>query len=252
MNEDAAKSEDVKDDLLSKAAAEAVGEEIDEIQAEEAQEETEVVETAEQTEQKERSKLGRTVAALHRRLDEADQKGIEQSQRIERLLELIEERNAPEESDPDEPVTRAELDRFIEKREAKRKEQEDNLSRKYHEGYSLKWAELSSGLSEDEYKAVVSEAEKMKYDPSDNPAVDAQLNFKEAQLRYLKKQLAPAKKNPLEGNTPSDGIGVVTAQKTAAKDISLPKLDGAAKSYLDYISQEDGAEAAAKIHRSLK
>jgi hypothetical protein len=254
-----AATDDVKDDLLSKAAAEAVADQDEKKEiTEEIKEVEEKIEKLEEDseglpkDQKERSQLGRTLAALHRRLDDFDQRDAERDDQIQRLIDAMEKRKEPEDDfDDDAPLTRAELKAALKAEREAEKAQEQKLTKEYHKGYSLKWAELSKGLSAEEYNAILAEAEEMKYDPSDNAAFDAALNFKEAQLRHLKKQLASKKSNPLDKNTPKDGIGTVTTQKVPDREIALPKLDDPAQSYLNYISREDGADRAAALHKSL-
>jgi len=261
-----AASEDVKDDLLSQAAAAAVaGQETEEEKSEISDEIKEVEEKIEQLEakedsdglpvdQKERSRLGRTLAALHRRLDEFDQRDAERSDQLDRLIEQLQTREKPDEDDEDDdvPITKKQA-REIARKEAERldragKEAEQKLSKQYSKDYGMKWAELAKDLPDEDYAAIMKEAENMKYDPSDNGTFDAAMNFKECQIRYLKNQF---KTNPLDGNKPQKGIGTVTKQKVPDREIALPKLDAATQSYLDYVNREDGAEKATNLHKSL-
>ena len=249
---------DVKDDLLTKAAADAVNgqDQRQEIEEEIAEVEEKIEEAEKEdaeglpTDQKERSQLGRTLAALHRRLDEFDQRDADRGEQIDKLLEAIKAKNEPEfEDDDDVPLTRSQLKAIMKEEREAEIEQTQKLSKKYHQDYGLKWAELAKNLSDEEYNFLMAEAEEMKYDPSDNGAVDAAVNFKEAQVRYYKKQLG-TRTNPLDKNKPKN-IGTVKTQKVPDREIALPKLDEAAQSYLNYVSREDGAEAATNLHKTL-
>lgn len=254
-----AATEDVKDDLLSKAAANAVeGEEIVE-EIKEVEEKIEALDEKEDkdglpADQKERSQLGRTIAALHRRLDDFDQRDSDRGYQIDKLISAMQPKVEEAEEDDDMPLTRAEARRIAREEARLEKEAEiaqtENLSKKYHKDYALTWAAQAKGLTNEEYSAIIAEAEETKYDPSDNGVVDAKLMFKEVQLRLLKKQVG-VRVNPLENNQPKNGIGTVTTQKVPDRETVLPKLDAPAQSYLNYISQEDGAEKATKLHKSL-
>lgn len=166
-------------------------------------------------------------------------------------MQAVQTRQEPEDDfDEERPLTRKELKEALKAERETERSEEQKLSKKYHQDYALTWAEMAKGLSDDDYNSVMAEAEETKYDPSDSGAIDAKLMFKEVQLRVLKKQLV-GRKNPLENNKPKPGIGTVTTQKVPDRETVLPKLDAPAQSYLSYISREDGAEKATKIHKSL-
>ena len=258
-----AATDDVKDDLLSKAAADAVnGDEVKEEVKEEIKEEIKDVEEKIEeldvkedkeglpADQKERSQLGRTLAALHRRLDDFDTRDAERSDQIDRLVEALKTKSEPEDLDMDEPLTRSELERLLEQRDSQKMEADQKLTKKYHNEYATTWAGMAKDLSDEDYNAIIVEAENMKYDPTENGAVDATVNFKECQVRYFKKQLK-TRKNPLEDNKPTNGTGTITTQKVPDRETVLPKLDAPAQSYLNYVSREDGAERATNLHKSM-
>jgi hypothetical protein len=166
-------------------------------------------------------------------------------------VEALQGNQPTEELDEDVPITRSDLKSMLRAEREAEKTEETKLSKKYHSDYSTTWAELSKELSADDYESVIFEAEKMNYDPSKNASTDARLNFKECQLRILKKQVAGKKANPLDKNKPRDDLGTVTTQKVPDRETALPKLDGPAQSYLNYVSNEDGVEAANKLHKSM-
>jgi hypothetical protein len=106
-------------------------------------------------------------------------------------------------------------------------------------------------MDQKEYDAVIAEMQSMTYDPSNDPKRDAEINFYKAERAYLRKKIAPPRKNPLEGKKPEEKIGVATAQKTVVKEPATPKLDAAAQSYLDFVRSEDGEERASKLVKEL-
>ena len=250
-----AATDDVK--LLSQAAADAVGEkeEIKEEIQEEIKDVEEKIEDLEDkeglpAEQKERSQLGRTLAALHRRLDDFDTRDAERSDQIDRLVESLQTKAEPDDIDMDEPLTVAEFERRLDQRETQQKDADQKLTKKYHNEYATSWATMAKDLPDEDYNAIIAEAENMKYDPSENGSVDATVNFKECQVRHFKKQLK-ARRNPLEDNKPTNGTGTITTQKVPDRETALPKLDGPAQSYLNYVSREDGAEKATNLHKAM-
>jgi hypothetical protein len=243
---------------LDEAAADAVAEQTEEVVVEETEvEETAPVEeaTADEelpTDHKERSNLGRTLAAVHRRQDDTDN-------RIDRMLDLMEKQvtaNEPvfkdplDDLDPNEPMTAGELREILNKREAvfESKRVADNeiqqrANNAYDQSYLKSFETLSTGMGDDELSGIVEELKSFKYTPTTNPEADAKMNFLQAERAYLRKRLAKpvGKKIPLkEGDVP----GVVTNQVVRDKKDSLPKLDAAGESYLNFVRAEDGAEKA--------
>ena len=247
----------VTDDALSQAAAEAK-EEIQEEEQEETQDglqaETEVtVEKEEELDEEglpvdhaKRSDFGRKVSAMHRRQDEFEE-------RIEKLLGLLERSSTPNEPineiDPDEPLTYAELNSVLDKREQTLKQQRDNYDKKY----TSTVGKLSAEIDDNEYEAIIAEMQNITYVPSSNPSLDAEINYSKAERAYLRKQLAGTveRPNPLKGNSPRAALGSATNQKSVTKQVALPKLDAAGASYLAYVTREDGSEKATKLHQSL-
>ena len=241
-------------DELTQAAEEAVEAQEETTQeTEEKPEETveEVAETPEEVveepqeelpqDHKERSDLGRKLSAYHRRVDEIDNK----FDRIMGYLETQKQEESPEqELLPDEPVTRAEMERILSAREDKVKSREQS----YNDNYVRTISGLGSDLGQGEYDAVLAEMKDITYDPSNNAERDAEMNFLKAERIYLRKKMAaPAEKvNPLKGEKPKGKLGVTTTQTSVTKEATMPKLDAEAQSYLDYVRRTDGDEAANK------
>ena len=190
---------------------------------------------------KDRSDLGRKLSAYHRRVDEIDNK----FDRIMNYLETQKSKEDPEEElMPDEPVTRAEMERILAAREETKRSREQS----YNDNYVRTISGLGADLSQAEYDAVLAEMRDITYDPTDKPEMDAEMNFLKAERIYLRKKAAapPVRKNPLKGEKPKEKLGVVTAQTSVKKETSAPKLDADAQSYLDFVRRTDGEEAAAK------
>lgn len=254
------------DDALDKAAADAVAsqEEVVEEVVEETKVEAAPEPEAEQldeglpTDHKARTRLGKTVAAMHRRQDTSDE-------RIERMIDMMErqmESSKPKPEDPlenmdaNEPLTAGELREILTKREearetrdSEKRSAETRVQTAYDSEYLTSFQGLATDLPEDEYNGILEEMKTLSYNPTANGGMDAELNFYKAERAYLRKKVAqPLKKEvPLRGDKVP---GVVTNNKVTEKVGSLPKLDAAGESYLAFVRAEDGAEAAEKVHRA--
>jgi hypothetical protein len=241
---------------LDAAAAEAVETQEQTTQeTEEKQEETteQVAETTEKVveelaedelpkDHKERSELGRKVSAIHRRMDETDNK-------FDRILTYLESENSKTDDsstgrDPDEPMTRREAEEMADERDEKRKKRKDKYQVEYDQTIRTQGPELE----QDEFDAILAEMN-FTYDPTDDPIRDAEKNFNRAEVAYLRKKNAKPleKENPLKGAAPAGKLGVATSQKTVQKETMIPKLDAAAQSYIDSVREERGDEAADKL-----
>ena len=119
----------------------------------------------------------------------------------------------------------------------------------YQNTYDDTLVNLSAGYSDDEANAIFNELQTMRYDPTNDGTRDAELNFLKAERAYLRKQAAKPKKDvPLKKDPVS---GVITSQKTPEKKVADVKLSAAGKSYLDFVTREDGQEKAAGLKKSL-
>jgi len=249
------------DDSLNQAAAEAVetSESVEQVDVQNAEQETaesaEETETSDETngdglpvEQKSRSDLGRKVAAIHRRLDEQDNKWNELLDRFDVMLSRSSGKTE-QQVDYDEPLTRRDLENWQKEQETAKQKQE----KKYNDSYNNTMLKLGAEMTDDDWNGLVAELKNMPPARTNNPSHDAELNFFKAQASMLKKAVVkPAeRKNPLKGETPKNPTGVITNQKTVVKDSPMPKLDGAARSYLDFIAREDGDETAKKRANSV-
>ena len=238
---------------LDEAAAEAVKEqseetEVVEEQTQEEPDEASAEESAEDeglpTEHKERSDLGRKVSAMHRRMDEFDNK-------FDRLLSAFEtktvERDESQSVDPDEPLTYRDWERLS----AEQKAREQREQKKYDDKYRRTVQGLGTDLTDSEWQDVVSEMGKMPLNPSGNPEFDAERNFLKAERAILRKKLAKPveRKNPLKGEDKPPSV--TTSQKSVVKEAAEPKLSPDAQSYLRMVEREDGEERAANLKKAL-
>jgi len=197
------------------------------------------------TDNKARSDLGRKFSALHRRQDEYDLK-------LDKLLDVLTQ-NQPEPVDDfstDEPMTKAEAKQYFKQLQKEEKQAENQQQSKYQNKYDDTLVSLSAEYSNDEANAIFGELTALRYDPSGNAAQDAELNFLKAERAFLKKKVAkPVKKDvPLKGDDPT---GVITNQKTPAKDSPTIKVSAAGQSYLDFVAKKDGSEKAQSLRKSL-
>jgi hypothetical protein len=240
-------------DALTKAAEEAVADQEITQETEETEEETqEEVADEQQTSEElddeglpkdhgKRSDLGRKVTATHRRIDEL-------TTRMNQIAEYLEQTKASQEQDyledsePDEPITRRDLEKFYESQ----RKREMSAEKSYQENYVRTISGLGSDLSQDEYDGVLAEMKELTYDPSNDPGRDAEMNFLRAERVYLRKKMAqPAKpQNPLKGKKPASELGVATSQTGVKKEAKQPSLDADAQSYLDFVRRTDGDDRA--------
>lgn len=254
----------VTDDMLNAAAADAVvpesETETEEIVEElETTEETEVEQETEEVDDEglpadhgKRSDLGRKVSAMHRRQDDSDARLDRILQALETQTELATRQIEPDPLDvldPDAPMTKAEIDKYLEARERKAEQQISHYDKTYLNTFN----KLSVDLPKAEAEAIVEEMKVLSYNPSTDPAKDAEVNFLKAERSYLRKQLAKpkGKVSPITGKHEHSAIGTVTSQKVVTKETVLPKLDAAGMSYLAFVESEDGPDKAKELHKSL-
>ena len=120
----------------------------------------------------------------------------------------------------------------------------------YQNSYDDTLVNLSSEYSDEETNAIFNELKTMRYDPTNDAARDAEVNFLKAERAYLRKKAAvpreksvPLKKDPV--------TGVVTNQKTPSKQEPNIKLSAAGQSYLDFVARKVGSEKAQSLKKSL-
>ena len=250
----------VTDDILNRAAMDAVAEQteteteqvVEEVQTTKEPEPEELDDEGLPVDHAKRSDLGRKISAIHRRQDDSDVRLDRTLKALEAQTALATKRTEPDpidDLDPNEPMTKGELERWFEARERKVKEQSSSYDREYLNTFN----QLSTTLTKEEADAIVDEMKVLTYDPSNNPAKDAEINFYRAERAYLRKQLAKpkGKVSPITGDKTHAALGTVTNQKVVTKDVTLPKLDAHAASYLAFVEQEDGSDKAQLLHKSL-
>jgi len=182
-------------------------------------------EPAEPEDNGERSKLGRKVKFLEDMV-------TQQNETIRNLQPVVEQPTNEFEDDED-PVTRGDIEKIIERREAAQRQQIETYNQNYNHGL----IKLGLDLEESEHVATVKAVEKI-LNPSrtGNPEVDAELNFLKARSIVLEGKIKEnAKpKNPLNKNkeTTPENLGGGADTKTASKTHRMPKLDSAAQDFV--------------------
>lgn len=208
-------------------------------EGEQAQESEEGDLPSEPTDNAERSALGRKVAAQGETLARIEQTLAEmvgnQRQPVEEPIE-----DGLDDLDDDTPLTKREVERLLENRERKRKDADT----KYQNGYRNTLAHLGQGQDPELHAVIV---EKMMNDynikHSDNPVVDAQLNYANARadvfagLAAKKASPFPKKGEKEQGSQHLGGpSGNPQGQPRAKKKM---KLDPHAQAYLDSLRMSD-------------
>jgi hypothetical protein len=210
-------------------------------------------------EHRERTRLGRKVSKLEEMLA-----GLaEQNTRlIEALSKSTPQADAeqPQEDQPFEGfATQAELDAYLDRREAKKAETARKKEVKYQTDYLdaiNSWTDKAKEDGDPDvaevYKMLVDESENTQFNVrhSSDPKADFALNLARAQASYYKTKVGkPAeKKNPLKNEPAKAPLGVGGAGKTEPeKTKHTVKLDPAA---LEFIKATGMDEEKAKAHLS--
>ena len=202
----------------------------------------------EPTDNTERSRLGRRVAGVEGKIDElvsslsnflTAQQRIMESPPKDKNLEHLED------VDDDLPITKKELEGYLNQREqGRRKEATD-----YLKGYV---ASVYTHLKGETDKAVADEVlteldDSAKYPRRTNsPTADSYRNYLEATTAVLRRKTAKglAKENPLDKNSEKKGEGLKIsgeAKMPAAREPVLPELDSAAKDFLKWVGDKGGS-----------
>ena len=196
--------------------------------------------------QAERTRLGRKVADQERILQEQSKSLGEMKNSLEQVSSIIQTfaqmmSTAP----PQKPLTGEEtglpdyiptdgkgfvsfLDQVLTSREQGRMTQAQRDQQQYGQGYRATIQNLSSGLD----SALASEIRNLttgdnqphNLKHSNDPIADAKLNFANARLTVLEKQLAGTKReNPLKGGDPLNPLGAGPSQtvKTETKTVKM-------------------------------
>jgi hypothetical protein len=201
----------------------------------------------------ERSRLGRRLANMERQhqqeMQDLKMMLAQQNQAMTMLMQKMQPQPQAEPEDDYIPTTRAEFDRYLANRMQQHVQQQSEGQRqaqqRYEQGY-MNTLKAFSQVEEDDavYHEVISEVTR-KDSPfnikhSDNPMADARINYVEAKLAILNKQLKSAKvvsrENPIKGKSPVAplGSGSATNSRAPAKDAVLPKLSAEALGVASY------------------
>lgn len=210
--------------------------------------ETPVETPAEPGDNSTRSRLGRKVALMEETLQDF-------MSRVENKIDTIgvpktEVYNAPEEDDIVTTSTlRNQLNNFYE--EQKRREAE--VANSFRTGYTKSLLDLSKGMSDEEFNAVVEELDKSGNPKSANdPAVAAQINFLRARNSLLEKKVKTPV-NPIKGkdnNLPTE-VGGVSTNKS--NEFVMPNLDPETMEFIKKsgLSDEDVKDALSNSSPTL-
>lgn len=234
----AAKGEDVVEEVVEEEVVEEpIAEELDEVVEEVVEEPVK----PEPDDNRERSKLGRKVEALWERMDE-------QKTTFEKLSDVLTAMMEKEKSeDGDELITRSMAEKLAEEKAQKILSKQDDGQKRYEKGYYEQLVMLGTDYDADEFdeiKDVMMNEFNVKH--SDDPKYDAMRNFKDAEIRWLKKE----KKSLPKRAKPKGKIATTSAAKVAKKDNPLPKLDAAATNYINWVKRNRGDDAAKKLRES--
>jgi hypothetical protein len=202
----------------------------------------------------ERSRLGRRLANMERQhqqeMQDVKMMLSQQTQAMTVLMQRLQTPQAPPEPEDDYiPTTRAEFNRYLAQQMQQQVQQQTEGQRqaqqRYEQGY-MNTLRAFSQVEEDDavYHEVISEVTR-KDSPfnikhSDNPMADARINYVEAKLALISKQLKSvkvvAKENPIKGKTPTVplGSGSATNSRATVKDAVLPKLSADALGVASY------------------
>lgn len=201
----------------------------EEQKAQKAEEETQKLK--EEEEHKERSKLGRRVSAMEQEIEARATRLDAVVDRMEMFLSTQNSTNTTYETD--EPLTRKDVNKFLEERDTKL----SSAKMKYEKDYLQHISKL--GQQEDPEVHEEIEEEMMKnfnVMHSNDPVADAERNYLKATRAILKKA-SPTKENPLKGKPPKSPLGVGgDTHMEKEKETQLPPLDDEAK---DYISRRN-------------
>ena len=149
-----------------------------------------------------------------------------------------------------ETMTKAEAREYFKQLQAEESKKANQQQQQYQNSYDDALVNLSAEYSDAEANAIFNELQTMRYNPTNDAARDAEVNFLKAERAYLRKKAAA----PKEKNVPlrKDPVtGVVTNQKTPQKQEENVKLSAAGQSYLDFVSKQDGTEKAQSLKKSL-
>jgi len=176
----------------------------------------------------ERSKLGRKVAEI--------------AQAVNYLQSLMTQNQKQEEADPldsvddDAPLTKAEVEKYLQLREQRAQEQQATYANSYQRGVIRAGLEMSEEEHNDVLKTIDTLPNRSR---TGNPELDAKLDFAAAENRVLRQKVAKSKqpKNPLEKNKdkePDAPLGGGAETRNASKPRQMPKLDKAAAALVAY------------------
>ena len=215
-------------------------------------------------------KLRKTEAENERlaaELAEVQLKLARQEGRFEEMSRHGPEMAPPEPVDPDEPMTRGELEAVLAAERKRTKDEQDELNRVVTE-YTSDYKKLLGSIEEDHpHRDKILDLmtsrdpeimDRYNYLYSDNAKSNFDINFEKAELDVLKKDNMElnsklSKKNPKVREDEVEGAGVGGVGKSGEKAVKLkPVTDEASKIYIENLRKRDPAAAQRLIERNYQ
>lgn len=154
---------------------------------------------------------------------------------IEQLLNLQLSKQEPV-RDLDENMTVREAEAFW----AKKKQEENRATEQYEGDYVDAATNMGRGLDKETHGEILKIMYRdFNFPYSNNPTVDAGINYQKAQHRLMKETLGKKKDkvNPLKAKKADAPLGVSSATRTTTKTEIVPELDEHAKRFVDKLGK---------------
>ena len=180
-----------------------------------------------------KSDQGRKNAAMENQIKELS--GMVQS-----LVDVI-QHNQQQDVVEDEyiPQTKAELDRYLEEREAKKNQVRQEYDSKYENGYLSTLGNLTAKYDDNVATVIektVREDFNIRY--SDDPAADAERNFLKAKIALMERA-SERVKNPLKGGKKGLPLGGSSGSENDFRSSKVFKLDEHAQNLVDSLKLDE-------------
>ena len=179
-------------------------------------------------------KLHETKSDWGRKLAASEKQIGELSGMVQSLVGVIEAGQQKDvDYDDNIPLSRTELDAYLDKRDNKRMQIKQEYDSKYENGYLKTLGELTSTYDENVTRTIektVREDFNIRY--SDDPAADAERNFLKAKIALMENAVE-RKKNPIKGGDKGLPLGGASGSDSDFKSTKVFKLDEHAQNLVD-------------------
>ena len=179
------------------------------------------------------SNLGQKQADTEKQISELS--GMVQS--LVGVIEAGQQRDVDE--DDTIPLSKRELDAYLDARESQRMQIKQEYDSKYENGYLKTLGGLTSGYDENVARTIektVREDFNIRY--SDDPVADAERNFLKAKIALMERSVE-RKKNPLKGGGKDLPLGGSSGSDNDFKSARTFKLDEHAQSLVDSMGLDE-------------